>query len=156
MIGSSGKGRDTSEKWGREEGRAVYIGRGRRGGGCGQRCIKHNIIHTILLCFVSLLPPLHILTHRTKRGVASSLRTRSLPIHTLVFGSPVKVTQRYATTRSSPAFRGACTSLEVGVVFWRITIFTATHLLGSKFAQGATPSLGTIEFIMVTMAASMW
>ena len=74
----------------------------------------------------------------------------------LEFGSPVKVTRRYATMRFSPAFRGACTSLEVGVVFWRITIFTATHLLGCRFVQGVTPSLGTIGFTMVTMAASMW
>lgn len=74
----------------------------------------------------------------------------------LEFGSPVRVTRHYATTRSSPVFRGACTSLEVGVVFWRITISIATHLLGCRFVQGVTPLLGTIGFTMATMAASMW
>ena len=84
------------------------------------------------------------------------MRTRSMPIHTLVCGSQERATPHSRTMRYTVDSKGECTSLEVGVVFWRTTKYMATHWLGFRSERGATLSSEIMRFIMVSMEAFMW
>ena len=78
----------------------------------------------------SLYLPIHvrIIMVLVFRVEGSLLRTRSMPIPTLVFGSPARVALQCETMKSLVDCKGECTSLAADVGFWRVTTSTVNRL----------------------------